>query len=365
MATDAWGQTIPSWVEDNSYECSTRQTIEQNDGHPVTMSAEKFREFMVTAHNGYIVRDGKVKDNNSWDGKFMEDTQRTFTNPDSIAQKEKLIEQYGADPDGNPRATLSLVAGVDENDTSNWGPAQWIGNSGLDAYFSPYKFYNGSTEVAKTDVFDSVKVDIYWRYIDDYRKAITGEINPMSTVTKRSVGQDWRDTPSEGQIDHSTGKDISPSNEHVSIEDFGRGEDYKFKSTCTNDFIVSGASCKYKKEWTKGGDHETASTIDNYLIANGMGRTANVNTWVTHTSETLGQPRTTKNVLNFVGGQRVKTTLQDIDSGVFSLPNGHPAIEHTPTADVNWKDFWQEADDAGLFSAENKAAFESAKDDLY
>ena len=40
-----------------------------------------------------------------------------------------------------------------------------------------------------------------------------------------------------------------------------------------------------------------------FLIANGMGRTANLDTWVTHTCPTLGQPRTTKDVLNFVGGQ--------------------------------------------------------------
>ena len=148
-------------------------------------------------------------------------------------------------------------------------------------------------------------------------------------------------------------------------DSFGRGEDYKFKTTCVNDFLVSGAAMKYKKEWTKGGDHATAKIIDNFLIANGMGRTANLNTWVTHTCPTLGQPRTTKDILNFVGGQRVETTLQEIDSGTFSLPDGHPMIQHTATSDVKWKEFWQEQYDAGAFSAENEALYEAIKVDIY
>ena len=122
---------------------------------------------------------------------------------------------------------------------------------------------------------------------------------------------------------------------------------------------------KYKKHWVKGGDHETASLIDNFLIANGMGRTANLNTWVTHCCPTLGQPRTTKDILNFTGGARVETTLQDVDSGVFSLPAGHPMIQHTATSDVKWAAFWQEEYDKGNFTNENKELIESIREDLF
>ena len=359
MATDNWGQTIPSWVEDNSYECSTKQTIVQNDGHPTPMSQTKFCEMMKQSGDAYIVRGGKVKDNDWLDGKFVEDAQRTYTGVENIAQKDKMVEKYGAAPDGNPKATLSFVKGLDENDTSNWGPAQWIGNSGLDGYFAPYVYKNGSTVVSSTDTFDSVEVDIYWKTMDDYKKAITGEVNPIATISKRVI-------PTESAtMNSTTGKDVSPSIDEVSLEDFGRGEDYKFKATCSNDFIVSACAMKYKKEWTKGGDHDTAKVIDNFLVANGMGRTANLNTWVTHTCPTLGQPRTTKDILNFVGGQRVETTLQEVDGGTFSLPTGHPMIEHSATSDVKWKEFWQEQYDAGAFSSQNEALYEAIRVDIY
>ena len=358
MATDNWGQTIPSWVEDNSYECATKQTIAMNDGHPSPLTSAQFCKLMKESGDKYIVRDGIIKDSEWMDGKFLEDSQRTYTGMDSIAQKDELIARYGAAPDGNPKATLSFSKGIDENDTSNWGPAQWIGNSGLEAYFAAYVYKNGSTVVANTETFDSVEVNVYWRYIDDYRKAITGEVNPIATVSKRVVPDQ------DGDMNTNNAVHISPSNSEVELEDFGRGEDYKFKTTCVNDYIVSGAAGKYKKEWTKGGDHETAKFIDNFLIANGMGRTANVNTWVTHSCPTLGQPRTTKDVLNFVGGQRVETTLQDIDSGVFSLPAGHPMIQHTATSDVKWKEFWQEEYDRGNFTNENKDLYLSIKEDL-
>ena len=361
MATDAWGQTIPSWVEDNSYECSTRQTIVQNDGHPVPMTQAKFCEVIKGSGDAYILRDGKVKDNEWLNGKFVEDSQRTYTNVDEIAQKDEMIAKYGAAPDGNPKATLSFTKGKDDNDTSNWGPLTWLNNSGLEVYHSPYKYWDGDTEVAvangSTEQFDKCTVDIYWKSIDDYRKAITGEINPIATVSSSVIP--------DAEFNRTTALNISPSNSEVSLEDFGRSEDYKFKTTCTNDFLVSACAMKYKKEWTKGGDHETATVIDNFLIANGMGRTANLNTWVTHTCPTLGQPRTTKDVLNFVGGARVETTLQDIDSGTFSLPDGHPMIEHTATSDVKWKQFWQEQYDAGAFSDENKALYEAIRVDIY
>ena len=359
MANDNWGQTIPSWVEDNSYECSVRQTIKINDGHPTPMTSAQFCSMWKDSGDKYIVRDGVVKDSEWMDGKFLEDSQRTYTGMDDIAQKDEMIARYGTAPDGNPKATLSFSRGLDENDTSNWGPAQWIGNSGLEAYFAPYVYKNGSTVVANTETFDSVEIDVYWRYISEYKQAITGEVNPIATVSKRVV-------PNETAImDETKAKNISPSNEEVSLEDFGRGEDYKFKTTCVNDFLVSGAANMYKKEWTKGGDHETASLIDSFLVANGMGRTANLNTWVTHCCPTLGQPRTTKDILNFVGGARVETTLQDIDSGVFSLPANHPMVQHSATSDVKWKEFWQEEYDRGNFTNENKDLYLSIKEDLF
>ena len=46
-------------------------------------------------------------------------------------------------------------------------------------------------------------------------------------------------------MDETKAKNISPSNEEVSLEDFGRGEDYKFKTTCVNDFLVSGAAATF------------------------------------------------------------------------------------------------------------------------
>ena len=123
---------------------------------------------------------------------------------------------------------------------------------------------------------------------------------------------------------------------------------------------------KYKKEWLKGENHETASLIDNFLIANGMGRTANVNTWVTHSCPTLGQPRTTKNVLNFVGGQRVETTLQDIDSGIFSLPTGHPMIEHVATIRCQMERILaRTVFPDGAFSDENEVIQTTNKLDIY
>jgi hypothetical protein len=369
MATDNWGQTIPSWVEDNSYECATKQTMMQNDGHPTPMTSAQFCKMMKDTDDKYIVRDGKVKDSAWMDGKFLEDPNRTYTGISSIAQKEELIERYGATADGNPKATLSFVKGVDENDTSNWGPLQWLGNSGLDVYMTPHICKNGSTVVANTETFDSVEVTVYWKYISEYKKAITGEVNPIQTVSKRVVpGQaDEMDSGfgEEDVMNSTSAVHISPSNSEVELEDFGRGEDYKFKTTCVNDFLVSGAAMKYKKEWTKGGDHETATIIDNFLVANGMGRTANVNTWVTHCCPTLGQPRTTKDILNFVGGERVETTLQDVDSGVFSLPSGHPMIQHSATSDVKWASFWQEEYDKGNFTNENKDLYESIREDLF
>jgi len=365
MATDNWGQTIPSWVEDNSYECATRQTIVQNDGHPTPMSQANFNKFLKESGDGYMygLRGGTVKDNDWMDGKFIEDSQRTYTGVDTIEQKDKMVAKYGAAPDGNPKATLSFAKGVDSNDTSNWGSVTWCNNSGLDVYTSPYTYWNGSTEVAKTkgstQQFDKCTVDIYWKTFADYKKAITGEFNPVATVSSRLI------TTQGAVMDKTKAAEISPNDNEVEIEDFGRGEDYKFKLVCSNDFMVSGAAMKYKREWLKGGDHADAEFVNKFLIANGLARIACLDTWVTHSCPTLGQPRTTKDILNFVGGQRVETTLQAVDSGVFSLPDGHPMIQHSATSDVKWKEFWKEQDDSGAFSDDNKALYQAIKSDIY
>ena len=108
MANDNWGQTIPSWVEDNSYECSVRQTIKINDGHPTPMTSAQFCSLWKDSGDKYIVRDGVVKDSEWMDGKFLEDSQRTYTGMDDIAQKDEMIARYGTAPDCNPKATLSF-----------------------------------------------------------------------------------------------------------------------------------------------------------------------------------------------------------------------------------------------------------------
>ena len=45
MATDAIGQTIPSWVEDNSYELKSVGTFTSNEGHITPCSDADFRAY--------------------------------------------------------------------------------------------------------------------------------------------------------------------------------------------------------------------------------------------------------------------------------------------------------------------------------
>ena len=66
------------------------------------------------------------------------------------------------------------------------GEIQWLGNSGLEVILV-YVYKNGNTVVPNTETFDSVEVNVYWKYIDDYRKAITGEINPIATVSSSVI----------------------------------------------------------------------------------------------------------------------------------------------------------------------------------
>ena len=80
MATDAIGQTIPSWVEDNSYELKSVATFTSNEGHLTPCSDTDFRSLWKTHYEGSIVRDGKMKDNSSYDGKFWIDPNRNYNN---------------------------------------------------------------------------------------------------------------------------------------------------------------------------------------------------------------------------------------------------------------------------------------------
>ena len=110
----------------------------------------------------------------------------------------------------------------------------------------------------------------------------------------------------------------------------GAGETYVTKLTCMNDYLVSGAGMKYKIEWEKNENTAIADEVDSWLISNGYGRsTKQNNVWVTHTPQVLGQARVMTECYNFVGSQRVDTTLQNIDSGVFGLPAGHPILSST------------------------------------
>ena len=99
-----------------------------------------------------------------------------------------------------------------------------------------------------------------------------------------------------------------------------------------NDYVVSGAGMKYKTEFVKGSSNADVVSAEKWLVANGYGRVSKQGEWVTHTPKVIGSPRLFKECYNFTGGSRVATTLQDIDSGVFGLPTGHPFIE-----DNDWK----------------------------
>lgn len=341
MATDAIGQTIPSWVEDNSYELKSVGTFTSNEGHITPCSDADFRALWKTHYNNHIVRDGKYKDNSAYDGKFFVDSQRNYNKVEDLP--EQLNVTGSNNSDGKPMGIIPALGGEDETDTANYGASMWIGNSGLDAYSLPTTFWIGDTEVTKDDAFTSVKKSIIWRYASDYKKAMCNEVNPEATVAKRTrakisegplatTDEQYAATKFQG----TTGEYPAPTEEERHLQQDTAGETYTTKLTCMNDFLVSGAGMKYKIEWEKNENTAIASEVDTWLIANGYGRSSKQdNVWVTHTPQVIGQARLLKECYNFVGGARVETTLQDIDSGVFGLPAGHPIIaQHTSNQDL-------------------------------
>ena len=162
MATDAIGQTIPSWVEDNSYELKSMATFTSNEGHVTPCSDADFRALWKTHYEGSIVRDGKFKDNSAYDGKFFVDSQRNYNKVEELP--EQLNVTGSQNSDGKPMGVIPALSGEDENDTANYGAGMWVGNSGLDAYSIPTTFWIGDTEVTKDDEFTSIKKGVCWRY---------------------------------------------------------------------------------------------------------------------------------------------------------------------------------------------------------
>ena len=333
MATDAIGQTIPSWVEDNSYELKSVGTFTSNEGHVTPCSEADFRALWKTHYDNHIVRDGKYKDNSAYDGKFFVDSQRNYNKVEELP--EQLNVTGSQNSDGKPMGIIPALGGEDENDTANYGASMWVGNSGLDAYSLPTTFWIGDTEVTKDDAFTSVKKSIIWRYASDYKKAMCNEVNPEATVAKRTrarISEGPLATTDEQYAATKLSGTNYPSpdekNKHLQMEN--SGETYITKLTCMNDFLVSGAGMKYKMEWEKNENTAITSEVDNWCISNGYGRsTKQNNVWVTHSPKVLGQARVMKECYNFVGGARVDTTLQDIDSGIFGLPTGHPLLSST------------------------------------
>ena len=333
MATDAIGQTIPSWVEDNSYELKSVATFTSNEGHLTPCSETDFRSLWKTHYEGSIVRDGKMKDNSSYDGKFWIDPNRNYNKVEELPDQLNTTGEKNAD--GKPMAMIPSLSGEDDSDTSNYGAAQWVGNSGLDAYAPPCTFWIGDTEVTKDDAFTSTKKYVCWRYASDYKKSMCNEYNPIETVAKRTLPQQTSGPAETSNTDYDS-KNISsdttnsPTQSSPHLSEEGAGETYVTKLTCMNDYLVSGAGMKYKMEWEKNENTAIASEVDTWLISNGYGRSSKQdNIWVTHSPQVLGQARVMKECYNFVGSARVDTTLQDIDSGVFGLPAGHPLLSST------------------------------------
>tara|TARA_B100001093_G_scaffold80834_1_gene72209 strand:- start:377 stop:1486 length:1110 start_codon:yes stop_codon:yes gene_type:complete len=333
MANDTVGQTIPSWVEDNSYEVYVSCIFTTNEGHTNPCSIEQFRTFWKTHYEGMIVRDGKVKDNSSFDGKFWVDPNRNYYKVEELP--ENLNTTGSSNADGNPMAMVPTVAGVNNSDTTNYGITQWIGNSGLDAYAPPMTFWIDDTEVTKNDLFTSIKKGYIFRHASDYKKSVCNEYNPIETVAIRTLPQQTSGPATISDSDYEGHKipqdtNLAPDSSNPHLQEQGVGETFVTKLTCANDLMVSAIGLKYKMEWEKNSNTAITDEVHTWLIANGYGRSSIPNNvWVTHTPKVIGQARLMTECYDFVGGARVSTTLQDINSGVFGLPSGHPILSST------------------------------------
>ena len=338
MANDAQSQTIPSWVDDNSYEVQTKVTYTINSGHPSPLSATQFKTFWKGLYDNVVVRSGKIQDNTHMNGKYLVDNQRGHNGEGSFPANLNITGETNVD--GNQMVVYPVITGGESDDTVtiDWDGVCWIGNSGLDVYSHPFVFKNGSSVVSSTGNFDTVEKITSWRYASDYRKSICNEVNPSSTtfdivLESGKSRTDGTETDNE-QYGSGDGNEVSqdvtkvsPTEVDTFLPVFGRGETYSITVAGANDYVVSGAGMKYKMEFVKGSSNADVVSSEKWLIANGLGRVSKAGVDVTHTPKVVGSMRLFKDCYNFTGGSRVATTLQDINSGAFGLPTGHPNIE--------------------------------------
>ena len=325
MANDSQSQTIPSWVEDDSYEVQSKVTYTINTGHPSPCSATQFRTFWKGLYDNVVVRSGKIQDNTHMDTMYLIDNQRGHHNEENFVSGINITGELNVD--GNYMVAYPVKKGEDANDSVNvdWDGVCWIGNCGLDVYSHPFVFKKDGSVVSSTDDFDTVEKITSWKNASDYKKSFTNEYNPESTTSKRQIYE-------QKDAMNSDADKVSPVEEEIVLRCGGRGETFPMVQAGANDYVVSGAGMKYKTEFIKGSSNADVVSAERWLVANGYGRVSKQGTWVTHTPKVVGSPRLFKECYNFTGGSRVATTLQDIDSGVFGLPTGHPFIE-----DNDWK----------------------------
>ncbi len=325
MANDTQSQTIPSWVEDDSFEVQSKVTYAINSGHPSPCSATQFKTFWKGLYDNVVVRSGKIQDNTHMDTMYLVDNQRGHHGESKIPSGINVTGETNVD--GGLMVVYPVVKGSDTSDSVNidWDGVCWIGNSSLDVYSHPFVFKSGSSVVSSTDDFDSVEKITSWKNASDYKKSFTNEYNPDSTTSRKHIYTQL------DEVDSNSDK-VSPTENEIVLQCGARGETFPMVQAGANDYVVSGAGMKYKTEFVKGSSNTDVVSAEKWLVANGYGRVSKQETWVTHTPKVIGSPRLFKECYNFTGGSRVATTLQDIDSGVFGLPTGHPFIE-----DNDWK----------------------------
>ena len=184
MANDAQSQTIPSWVEDDSFEVQSKVTYTINSGHPSPLSATQFKTFWKGLYDNAVVRSGKIQDNTHMNGKYLVDNQRGHNGESNFSGTLNITGETNVD--GGQMVVYPVITGGESDDTVtiDWDGVCWIGNSGLDVYSHPFVFKNGSTVVSSTGDFDTVEKITSWRYASDYRKAICNEVNKSSRTTR-------------------------------------------------------------------------------------------------------------------------------------------------------------------------------------
>ena len=349
MANDAQSQTIPSWVADDSFEVQTKVTYTINSGHPSPLSSTQFKTFWKGLYDNVVVRGGKIQDNTHMNGKYLVDNQRGHNGESGFSANLDITGETNVD--GNQMVVLPVITGGESNDTVtiDWDGVCWTGNSGLDVYSHPFVFKSGSTVVSSTGNFDTVEKTTSWKLASDYRKSICNEVNPDATTFDIVLesGKSRSDGTETDNVQYSTGSGnevsqdstkVSPTEQDTFLSVYGRGETYPITVAGANDFVVSGAGMKYKMEFVKGSSNADVVSSEKWLIANGLGRVSKAGVDVTHTPKVTGSMRLFKDCYNFTGSSRVATTLQDINSGVFGLPTGHPNIESNSwkQGEIDW-----------------------------